>query len=759
LAATVAPETQEIVKLTLKSKASALAAGIVVTWLAAVGLLERPRLERDILNIVREQQQALAETVAEDLADKLETHLKVLEQSATLLSPATLLDAAARQDFLHRVSAARQLFDSLGITSADGEVIAIEPSQLPPTRFSIRDRDYFQRLLATGQSVVSPPLQPRSGTGATVLMLAPVRNAEGRLIATVAGTLHLQRANVLGQLAQSPVGRTGHFEIVTTVGTPVYVVHPDADKLLAPAAPASADSTDVVTTRPVRGVDWELRAVLPAAEAAAPVQDALRRLLGQLLVLGVAIAACIWLAMHWLLRPLSALQTAIHELRESPGAELRLPTEGDDELAEVTREFEALVHDSRRRQAELEAVMGASPLGIFRAGLDGQTNYVNDAYLQQFGVARHDAARGWLERMHPAAREEFWHAWCAAVRQRAPVRKVIQIRHPDGRKAMLSVRSAPLVIDGQLEGHVGTIADITERVEAEKHLQRQTATLRSVAEAIPAFVAVVGPDLRYRFVNLAFENWFGIQRERIVGRAMIDVLGPHEFARSRPWAERVLAGETINFEKHFPHRPSASHLSISYVPLWLNDGTQDGFVSIGQDITRHKQEAVRLLQLSQRDTLTGLLNRAGFEDFLERVLGDGGGPTLALLYVDLDHFKAVNDEHGHAAGDQLLKAFAQRLRTLVRPTDAVARLGGDEFAVVLPGVRQRGNAQAVADKVIAAAKQPFDIGPIRVTVGASVGVAFGVDPAVGWHDLLTRADTMLYQAKQGGRGRQAGALH
>jgi diguanylate cyclase (GGDEF)-like protein len=240
---------------------------------------------------------------------------------------------------------------------------------------------------------------------------------------------------------------------------------------------------------------------------------------------------------------------------------------------------------------------------------------------------------------------------------------------------------------------------------------------------------------------------------------MIDVLGPHEFARSRPWAERVLAGETVNFEKHYPHRPSASHLSISYVPLWLNDGTQDGFVSIGQDITRHKQEAVRLLQLSQRDTLTGLLNRAGFEDFLERVLGDGGGSTVALLYVDLDHFKSVNDDHGHAAGDQLLKAFAQRLRTLVRPTDAVARLGGDEFAVVLPGVRQRGNAQSVADKVIAAARQPFDLGAVQVTIGASVGVAYGVDPAVGWHDLLTRADTMLYQAKQGGRGRQAGALH
>lgn len=746
-------------KLTLKTKASALAAGLVVAWLAGVGLFEQPRLQRDFFSVAREQQDALATTVADDLADKLETHLAVLEQSGTQLSARALADADARQDFLTRVSAARPLFDGVAIVSLEGDVLAHEPMPPPSTKVNIRDRDYFQRFLATGRPVVSAPVQARTGAGAAVLMLAPVRDVEGHLIAAVAAGLHLQRPNLLGQLAHSPVGRTGHFELVTTGAAPVYVVHPDADKLLAPATPIAADTPDVVTRRPVRGVDWELRAVLPAAEALAPVQHATQRLLGLLLVSGVAAALCVWLAMHWFLRPLSALQASIRELRELPGAELRLPTDGDDELAEVTREFIALVHESRRRQAELEAVMGSSPLGIFRAGLDGETNYVNDAYLQQFGVARQNAARGWLERMHPAVRDEFWQAWSTAVRQRVGVKKVIQIRHLDGRKAMLSVRSAPLIIDGQLEGHVGTIADITERIESEKHLQRQTATLRSVAEAIPAFVAVVGPDFRYRFVNLAFENWFGVQRERIVGRSMIDVLGPHEFARSRPWVERVLAGETINFEKHFPHRPSASHLSISYVPLWLNDGTQDGFVSIGQDITRHKQEAVRLLQLSQRDTLTGLLNRAGFEDFLERVLGEGGGSSVALLYVDLDHFKTVNDEHGHPAGDQLLKAFAQRLRTLVRPTDAVARLGGDEFAIVLPGVRQRGNAQTVADKVIAAARQPFEIGSIQVTIGASVGVAFGVDPAVGWHDLLTRADTMLYQAKQSGRGRQAGALH
>jgi diguanylate cyclase (GGDEF)-like protein/PAS domain S-box-containing protein len=877
-----ASETCQVVNLTLKTKATVLATGLVVAWLAAVGVLEHRQLGQDFLSVVREQQDAFAESAADDLADKLETHLAVLEHSGTVVTARTLADASLQREFLSRVSAARPLFDGIGIVSLDGDVVSSEPPSPRGAKVSIRDRDYFQKLLATGRPTMSKPLLARTGQGAAILMLAPVRDGEGRLIAAVAAGLHLQRANMLGKLSQAPVGRSGHFEVVTTGGAPVYVVHPDADKLLSPAAPVAADGPDVVTRKPIRGVDWELRVVLPASEANAPVQQAMQRRLWQLMAIGVAAALCVWLGMHWLLRPLSALHGTIRELRQSPEAELRLDTSGQDERGDLARDFEALMRDLRSRQAELEAIMGASPLGIFRAGRDGEATYVNDAYLNQFGVERSDSRKGWLQRLKADVRDEIWQGWCAAVRETTPVKQELRITRPDGSKAALAVRSAPLVIDGRVEGHVGTIEDITERIAAEKNtrllatifdttsdyvvqtdargnityknpaarrlvglsadeplrqrhftefnpphtvellarviipaanaagvwvgettiydadrrevpvshmvvahrnrkgqiehysavmrdmsaaveakqaLQRQSATLRSVAEAIPAFVAVVGTDLRYRFVNLAFERWFGVQRASIVGRTMLDVLGAAEFERSRHWAERVLAGETVNFEKHYPQRQAASHLAISYVPLRLNNGALDGFVSIGQDITQHKQEAVRLLQLSQRDTLTGLLNRAGFEDFLERALNEGMGSSLALLYIDLDHFKAVNDQHGHAVGDHLLKGFAQRLRTLVRPTDCVVRLGGDEFAVVLTGVRQRSNAQVVADKVIASASLPFELGALQIRIGASVGVAFGVDPAIGWHDLLTRADTMLYQAKQGGRGRQAGALH
>jgi len=284
---------------------------------------------------------------------------------------------------------------------------------------------------------------------------------------------------------------------------------------------------------------------------------------------------------------------------------------------------------------------------------------------------------------------------------------------------------------------------------SERELREQTATLGSITEAIPAIVAVVGADRRYRFVNKAFERWRGLARDAIVGRTMAEVLGTPDAAQSLPWVERVLRGESVSFERDDLFGEQRRHLSLSYIPLRLPDGAIEGFVGMAQDITVHKREEVRLLQLAERDALTGVLNRQGFESYLSG--RDDAG--LALLYIDLDRFKPVNDTHGHPVGDELLRAFADRLQRLVRPTDAVARLGGDEFAVVLPGVRERAPADAVADKVVRVAQEAFEVGPLRLQIGASVGVAIAGDD--GWQGLVARADAAVYRAKAAGRGQRA----
>jgi len=305
---------------------------------------------------------------------------------------------------------------------------------------------------------------------------------------------------------------------------------------------------------------------------------------------------------------------------------------------------------------------------------------------------------------------------------------------------------------GHLDYFSTIMRDISADKAAREAAQRSEATMRSVADSLPAIVFVVDREQRYRYANAAFEAWRGLPRAAIGDRTMREVLGDAEYEAACGSIERALDGEALVFERTSETGAARRHLQMSYLPLRLADGTLDGFIGVAQDITEHKVEQARLLELTRLDPLTGALNRAGFEHALDEHVRRPRGGQLALLCIDLDHFKSVNDRHGHPVGDELLKLFVRRLRNAVRPTDAVARLGGDEFAVLLDGLREAANAEQVAEKVLAAAEAPFRIDALEVQVGASVGIAVrhGVE---GGPALVERADGMLYLAKQAGRGR------
>jgi diguanylate cyclase (GGDEF)-like protein/PAS domain S-box-containing protein len=304
---------------------------------------------------------------------------------------------------------------------------------------------------------------------------------------------------------------------------------------------------------------------------------------------------------------------------------------------------------------------------------------------------------------------------------------------------------------------VGTLQDVTDRHELEQQVEanftqlaRQTAMLNTIIEAIPAMVAVFDREMRYLLVNKGFERWQGRGRAELIGRSANETMHPEEYELSRLWAERALAGETVSFEREYPGAVELRHVSLTYLPLRLDDDSIVGFFGVAQDITRHREENLRLMLLAERDALTGLLNRAGFEEFMETKARQGEASALAVIYIDLDHFKPVNDTYGHSAGDKVLCEFALRLLHLVRPVDAVARLGGDEFAVVLSSVRCIEDAGKVAEKIVDMARQPFSLGETKVSIGASVGVA--CDAGGGWKSLVENADAMAYRAKAAGRG-------
>jgi diguanylate cyclase (GGDEF)-like protein len=178
-----------------------------------------------------------------------------------------------------------------------------------------------------------------------------------------------------------------------------------------------------------------------------------------------------------------------------------------------------------------------------------------------------------------------------------------------------------------------------------------------------------------------------------------------------------------------------------------------GSIATHEDITERRKAEARIEHLAHYDALTNLPNRVSFRASMDRALDSlARGDVVAVLCLDLDHFKEVNDTLGHPVGDALLQVVADRIRSCVRPTDCMARLGGDEFAIVQAPVDQPADSTALAARLIAAIAEPYDIGGHQIVIGASVGIAIAPGDGNDADSLLKNADMALYRAKEDGRG-------
>jgi diguanylate cyclase (GGDEF)-like protein/PAS domain S-box-containing protein len=270
------------------------------------------------------------------------------------------------------------------------------------------------------------------------------------------------------------------------------------------------------------------------------------------------------------------------------------------------------------------------------------------------------------------------------------------------------------------------------------------------------------------FANHRMADILGVGREDILGKPVGDILG-NDARRSLRTPASSAGGQRPNRHELRHRRPDGRlvHLLASGRPLLDEAGHETGRVGFYTDVTGHKQAEQELLRMALHDELTGLPNRALMVDRLGHELARRGRPPVAVLLLDLDQFKAVNDALGHSLGDRLLQQVASRLVDAVRPFDTVARLGGDEFAIVCPDIGDGNGAAAVARRVERTLAAPIDLAGLEMTVTASIGLALatpppaptdvpaGIDePEPDLPDrLLREADAAMYTAKRQGRAR------
>ncbi|MES2104143.1 MAG: EAL domain-containing protein [Pseudomonadota bacterium] len=781
----------------LKVELALLATLIFVLGISLLSWFVVEGFRKDFEHVVAEEQVSAASYVARTVDRELSQRVRALQVIAGQAAGLLRDDPRRLQAYLADKPVAVQIFSrDIYIISRQGLRVAEAPD-LGLVGADYADAAYFKEVLASGKPVIKPML---GRFKEPVLVVAvPMFAPDGSVFGVLCGSELINSGSPFHFAGEVRNGKTGGFHVVS-VKDGVIVTSTDAARVLQPV-PAKGRSalfdrrlqgqlgsglgidstgTEVLGTAARTAMaDWLVIAYLPTAEVFVPIRGVSMRIYAGAVVISLLGGLLIWLLVRHKLAP---LEHAARQIGRSGAGETELqplPVTGSTEIRlllgnfnclqahiqnqqdTILREREQLERTMAEREAAVEALHRSD--SSFRSMLDSMLEgcqivghdwrylYINEAAQKQNGVPTGQLLGKVVMECWPGfAETEIFALEKDCMEQRIMQRGQFEFTYPDGRKGWFRV-----IIQPVLKGIAIFSEDISERMQAEADLRIAAAAFESQEGMI--VTDANGTILR---VNRAFTAITGYSAEDVVGRTpdmfQTDLHNEEEY-RSK-W-------EIINSTGTWQGEIWSKRKNGETYPQWLTiSAVKDGnnvvthYVRTQFDISERKKAEDKIQELAFFDQLTGLPNRTLLLDRLKQAMTTAtrNGNCGALMFIDLDDFKALNDTLGHDMGDLLLKQVAQRLTACVRDGDTVARLGGDEFVVVLAGMGTTEqiaftNTENVVDKIVAVLRKIYELGNVTHQSTASIGVTLFGGQQVTIDELMKQADLAMYRSKSAGR--------
>ena len=398
-----------------------------------------------------------------------------------------------------------------------------------------------------------------------------------------------------------------------------------------------------------------------------------------------------------------------------------------------------------------------APMGIIQTDAAGACIYVNNKWSKLTGLTDQQAkGSGWMSALHPDDRDKVVNEWHDVMRTNRDFSLEYRFVTPSGEIHWVSGIAVPLTVDfDDSPRYIGCVADITDRKKIEMSLQVSEELFRTLCNSAPIGIFRADCDGSITYMNPHCEKISGFSVNEMLGHGWQKAVHPDDREiKVKIWFEAVAARQHCSQEYQLVTPQGDKVLILTQAnPIMDHVGNCIGYVGIVEDITERVQYEEQLAYQANHDALTGLLNRNLLADRITQLLANAHryNQLGAVLFIDLDNFKFVNDSLGHDLGDRLLKVEAERLYSCTRSCDTVARYGGDEFVIVISMMDKGEDAATVAEHILEVVSRPFTIDGHDFGISCSIGISIFPKDGSDADTLLKNADTAMYRAKEQGR--------